>query len=107
MNQQTNKARLRAPFDLLGIKLLDADIAILETRNDFLHGRHPDITKAGPLRSERRINLDLFYASTRFYTLLNMLILKWVGFDNYVVNFPVIQSGATGIKLREEPYRKV
>ena len=107
LNQQTNKARLRVPFDLLGIKLLDADIAILETRNDFLHGRHPDITKAGPLRSERRINLDLFYAATRFYTLLNMLILKWVGFDNYVVNFPVIQSGTTGIKLKEEPYRKV
>lgn len=107
LNQQTNKARLRAPFELLGIPLLDADIAILETRNDFLHGRHPDITKAGPLRSERRVNLDLFYASTRFYTLLNMLVLKWIGFDNYVVNFPVIHSGATGIRLKEKPFRKV
>lgn len=107
LNQQTNKARLRAPFELLGIPLLEADIAILETRNDLLHGRHPDISNAGPSRTERRLNLDLYYASTRFYTLLSMLILKWVGFDNYVINHPFIQSGVTGIKVRERPYRRV
>lgn len=107
INQTTNKARLRAPFELLGITLLEEDLKVLETRNDFLHGRVPDLTGAGKNRTTDRINKDLYYASMRFYTLLNMLILKWIGYDNRVINFPKIHEGFTGIALNEEPYRSV
>ncbi|HUM51549.1 MAG TPA: hypothetical protein PK431_07015 [Chitinophagales bacterium] len=106
-NQTTNKSRLRAPFDLLGINLLPEDLKILETRNDFLHGRIPDITNAGVNRSTERINKDLFYSSIRFYVLINMLILKWIGYDNRVVNYPKIHEGFTEIPLDEEPFRQV
>lgn len=106
-NQTTNKARLRAPFDLLNISLLDEDLKILETRNDFLHGRVPDLTNAGAKRSTDRINKDLYYCSIRFYTLLNMIILKWIGYDNRVVNYPKIHEGFTQISLEEEPFRQV
>jgi hypothetical protein len=106
-NQTTNKNRLKAPFDLLNIKLLDKDLEILETRNDFLHGRIPDLTQAGVDRLTDRINKDLFYASIRLYTLLNMLILKWIGYDNRVVNYPKIHEKSTGIKVKEEPFRLV
>lgn len=107
LNQTTNMARLKAPFDILEIELNEKDIEILKTRNDFLHGRVPDLTKAGKDRTIDRINKDLYYASIKFYTLLNMLILKWVGYDNRVVNLPKIQEGYTQIKLKEEPFRQV
>lgn len=107
LNQTTNKARLKAPFDLLTITINEEDLAILETRNDFLHGRVPDLTNAGAKRSTDRINKDLYYCSMRFYTLLNMLILKWIGYDNRVVNFPKIHEGFTQIRLDEEPFRQV
>lgn len=107
LNQATNKAKLRAPFDYLKIDLLDEDMAILQARNDFLHGRVPDMTNAGKDRSLERQNKDLYYASVRFYTLLNMLILKWIGYDNKVVNYPKINEDYTIIKLKEEPYRQV
>jgi hypothetical protein len=107
INQATNKARLKAPFELLSIELKAEDLKILETRNDFLHGRVPDLTNSGPNRSSERINKDLYYASLRFYTLLNMLILKWIGYDNRVVNYPKIYEVNTGIIIDEEPYRMV
>lgn len=106
-NQTTNKARLRTPFDLLKITLLDEDLKILETRNDFLHGRVPDITNEGEKRSLDRINKDLYYCSIRFYTLLNMIILKWINYDNRVVNYPKIHEGYTNIRVEEEPFRQV
>jgi hypothetical protein len=107
INQPTNKARLKAPFEFLGIELNPLDLQILESRNDFLHGRIPDITKAGANRSIDRMNRDLYYASMRFYTLLNILILKWVGYDNYVLNFPQIHREYCKVKMKEAPYRKV
>jgi hypothetical protein len=75
-------------------------------RNDFLHGRTPDITGAGDERTEERADLDMYYAAMRFYTLLNRLILKWIGYDNYVLNHAKIQENATKIKLREPYYLK-
>jgi hypothetical protein len=107
LNQPTNKSRLKAPFDLLNISINDEDLKILETRNDFLHGRVPDLTNEGSNRSIDRINKDLFYCSMRFYTLLNMIILKWIGYDNRVVNYPKIQENFIGIYLDEEPFRQV
>lgn len=107
INQTTNKARLRAPFEKLGIELLPADLEVLETRNDFLHGRIPDFSKLGIDREDDIKNKDMFYASIRLYTLLNMLILKWIGYDNYVLNYPKIHEGYCKIKLKEPYYRKV
>jgi len=107
LNQTTNKSRLKVPFDLLKIAINDEDLKILETRNDFLHGRVPDLTNAGAKRSTDRINKDLYYCSMRFYTLLNMIILKWIGYDNRVVNYPKIHEGFTQIRLEEEPFRQV
>ena len=87
--------------------MLEHDLKILEARNDFLHGRVPDITDAGKDRSLDRRRKDLYYTSIRFYTLLNMLILKWVGYDNRVINYPKLNEAFTEIKLKEEPYRQV
>jgi hypothetical protein len=106
-NQRTNKMRLQAPFNLLTIAINHEDLKILETRNDFLHGRVPDLTNSGTNRSIERINKDLYYCSMRFYTLLNMIILKWIGYSNRVVNFPKLYEEFTQISLDEEPFREV
>lgn len=107
INQPTNRARLTAPFEKLQIALLPEDIKILNTRNDFLHGRVPKLTQTALDRRSEETNKDLYYASIRFYVLLNILILKWIGYDNYVVNYPKIHEGHFKIRLKESPFRKV
>lgn len=104
INQVTNKSRLRVPFDELGLKLNLKDLELIGTRNDFLHGRIPDLTVAGEMRSDARKNKDLYYASVRFYTLLSRLILAWVGHDSYVLNHAKIQEKFTRILLEDEGY---
>jgi len=106
LNQGTNASRLRAPFDILDISLSDNDLVIINTRNDFLHGRVPDILKVGIDRPESRKGKDMYYASVRLYTLLNRLILKWIGYENYILNHARIQEEATGVKLKEDYYYK-
>lgn len=89
------------------IELLPADLQVLETRNDFLHGRIPDFNKLGIDREDNIKNKDMYYASVRLFTLLSMLILKWIGYDNYVLNYPKIHEKYCQIKLKEPYYRKV
>lgn len=107
LNRTSNRNILKAPFEFLDIQLLDADETIIETRNNFLHGTAPDLTGAGEERTTDRLNSDLYYSALRLSTLLSMLILKWVGYDNYVLNYPKINEASTGIPLDEEPYRKL
>ncbi len=107
INQITNGERLKAPFKKLGIKLLEKDIEVLKSRNDFLHGRIPDLSKKIGYPNLDTKNSDLYYASLRFYTLLSILILKWIGFDNYVINYSKLSQDYTKIKLKEQYFRKV
>lgn len=107
INSKTNSARLRAPFELLGIKLNQGDLDILSTRNDFLHGRFPDLNKKKNNRSIKEIDQELYFVALKFYTLINLLVLKWAGYDSAIPNYPKLRELSTGIKLNEEPFRKV
>lgn len=107
LNQITNLESLKKPFSILNINLLDEDIKVIKSRNDFLHGRVPDFKNAGENRSIELKDYDLFYASVRLYTLLNVLIFKMIGFDNYVLNYPKIYEKNTKYKVKEVCYRKV
>ena len=95
------------PFKILEINLLDDDIKIINSRNDFLHGRTPDYMKIGERRSIYDKDRDMYYASVRMYTLLNILILKYIGYNNYVINFSKIYEKETGYLVNESYYRKV
>jgi len=106
INDVTNQSRLRVPFKLLNIELTASDFKTIDTRNKFLHGTVPDMTEVGEVRSERREDLDRYYAALRLYTLLNRLILKWAGYGNYLINHAKIQEEATGVKLKEPYYIK-
>ncbi|AWM14650.1 hypothetical protein DI487_12820 [Flavobacterium sediminis] len=107
INQITNLESLKKPFSILGITLLDEDLKVIKSRNDFLHGRVPDFKKQGANRSIELKDYDLYYASVRLYTLLNVLIFKMIGFDNYILNFPKIYEKNTKFKVKEKHYRRV
>ncbi|WP_035141596.1 hypothetical protein [Flavobacterium daejeonense] len=107
INQITNLESLKKPFSILGITLLDEDLKVIKSRNDFLHGRVPDFKKQGANRSIELKDYDLYYASVRLYTLLSVLIFKMIGFDNYLLNFPKIYEKNTKYKLKEDYYRKI
>lgn len=107
INQMTNSERLKAPFDILGIDLLEEDLKVISSRNDFLHGRVPDFKGLGNERSIELKDNDLYYATVRLYTLLNTLIFKMIGFDNYILNFAKIYENDTTYKVKESYHKKV
>ena len=106
LNQGTNNDKLILCFEKLKIKLFKDDLKVIKSRNLFLHGNLPNYKK----KKNRSINdkdLDMYYTSIRIYTLLNMLILKHIGYDNYVINFAKIYEKNTGYFINEDYYRKV
>lgn len=107
INQITNLESLKKPFSILNINLSEEDLKVIKSRNDFLHGRVPDFKKQGVNRSIKLKDYDLYYASVRLYTLLNILIFKMIGFDNYLLNFPKIYEKNTRYKVKENHYRKI
>lgn len=106
INQNTNNNKLKAPFAKYGIVLNVADNAIIKSRDELLHGRTPLLGKK-KFANEQEEGKHLFYCSSKLYTLLNMLILKSIGYDNRVVNYPKIDESFTGFILNEDHYRLV
>ena len=71
------------------------DIAAIEHRNDFLHGRITELPNANgePKKVSREVSsMEIYYISLRLYMLVSMLILKYIGYDGRIVNQPKIQQ---------------
>ncbi len=103
INQVSNKIKLSKPFELLGFKLNVDDIRVIERRNDLLHGRlslnyEDDIEKA---------DSELYLIATKLYTLINVLLLKQIGFSGYIINWPVYNKHVHKQKLNEEVFRLI
>lgn len=103
LNQVSNKTRLTKPFELLGFNLNIDDVRMIERRNDLLHGRlslnfDNDIEKA---------DNELYLIATKLYTLINILILKQIGFSGYIINWPVFSEQVHKQKLNEDLFRKI
>ncbi|MCD2424325.1 hypothetical protein LQ567_16215 [Niabella pedocola] len=107
INQMTNKEKLLAPFRALGINLDSTDEKIINSRNDFLHGRVPDYRELGKSRKIEVQDQDLYYGSLSLYTLLSILLLRYIGFNGYVFNYPKIYEKETGYKCNQKYFRKV
>lgn len=103
INQIPNKVKLTKPFEILGFKLNKNDENVIERRNDLLHGRLSLEYGAENDMADR----ELYLIATKLYTLINVLILKQVGFDNYIVNWPVHNKHVHKKKLSEEVFRKI
>ncbi|WP_162128011.1 hypothetical protein [Flavobacterium phycosphaerae] len=80
----SNAMKLREPFDQLGISLSNLDEKAIDYRNDLLHGNilMHDETK----RTSKEIDNRMIYVSAKLYTLISKLILKYCGYNGYVIN---------------------
>jgi hypothetical protein len=102
INQPTNKDTLLKPFEYLKIPINELDKQTIAHRNDLLHGRY-DLKSAFEGENNDKYR---FSASLRLYTLLSALILKYVGFDNRVIN-QTKRSDSLNIAFEEEPFRQI
>lgn len=103
INQPTNKDTLIKPFEYLKIPINDIDKQTVAHRNDLLHGRY-DLKST--YESENNQNYR-FLISTRLYTLLSALIMKYIGFDNMIINYPKKYEYLLNITSDEEPFRQI
>lgn len=101
----TNSEKLVQPFEQLGIVLTAGDREILAHRNDLLHGNML-LTNIEEL-SEGNINNYIQYASGKFYTLISSLILKYIGYSGYLINYAKFYEKQCGIETNEDFYRLI
>jgi hypothetical protein len=104
LTSPTNRDKLKAPFSILKIPLTALDEEVLMYRNDFLHG-NINLTPSSDKR--KGYSMDSFEISMRLYTLINMIIVRLVGFEGYVLNHVRLQQKGIGKKINEEPFRSV
>ena len=103
INSPTNREKLKAPFTFQNILLTDIDEEILEYRNDFLHGN----INLKPKKGKKPYSMDSFEISLRLLTLLNMSIMKMIGYEGYIINHVKTQENAKKKKINEEYYRTI
>jgi hypothetical protein len=102
INQPTNKDTLLKPFEYLKIPINELDKQTIAHRNDLLHGRYDLKSTLGVKNNDKY----RYSASLRLYTLLSALILKYIGFDNRVINHPK-RNDSLNIAFEEEPFRQI
>lgn len=106
INQRTNRDKLLIPFKILKIPITTTDIEAIEQRNAFLHGRTPMVQEIEP-RSINEVDKFRYYLYLKLYVLISSVIMKYVGFDNLVLNYPKIYEKSTEIELTEEYYKQI
>jgi len=106
INQRTNRDKLLIPFNILHIPISSTDIEAIEQRNAFLHGRTPMIQEIEP-KSINEADKFRYYLYLKLYVLVSSIIMKYIGYDNLVVNYPKIYESETEVELNEEYYRQI
>lgn len=106
INQRTNSGKLLVPFEILEISISATDKEAIEQRNAFLHGRTPMIKETAPETIDDS-DKNRYYLFLKLYVLISSIILKYIGYDSLIVNYPKIYENRTGVKLNEEYYRQI
>lgn len=102
LNQPTNRDSLTAPFLKLGYTLNQLEIKCIDNRNKFLHGSLP--VKSN---DEDENFKELYLNSITIHKLIYILILKLIGFEGYIINYPKLHEQTTGKPLKEELFIKI
>jgi hypothetical protein len=103
LNQSPNIVKLAKPFEMLGFALNEQDKRIIERRNDLLHGR----LNLDYQNNDTGADREMYLIATKLYTLINVLILKRVGYSGYIVNWPVYNKHVHKVNLKEELFRRI
>lgn len=100
----TNNEKLILPFQQLKIDLTYEDIEVIEHRNDLLHGNI--LLKNEKIRI-KDIDSYMGYVSAKLYTLISALVLKYIGYNGYIINYSKFYEENCQIKTEEEFYRLI
>lgn len=101
----TNIEKLTLPFEQVNIKLTVNDIKAIEHRNDLLHGNI--LLERKELKSESDINNYMGYISGKLFTLISALILKYIGYEGYIINYAKFYEDLCEIETIEEYFRLI
>jgi hypothetical protein len=102
LNQPTNRDSLIAPFTKLGYSLNSNEIKCIDNRDRFLHGSLP--VKSN---DEDENFKELYFNSITIHKLIYILILKLIGFEGYIINYPKLHEEVTGKPLDESLFLKI
>lgn len=101
INNPTNRDKLTKPFEIYKIELGEDDITAIDNRNNFLHGRNIKIEEG----SDEFI--EIWNISMRLNKLINILILKHIGFSGYVINHLKYNEQSLGYKIKEDLFEEI
>lgn len=106
INSPTNRDKLIKPFEILKIPITIEDKSVIDHRNDFLHGKITIYEKQDKKELEDENN-RLFYLMLKLFTLNSALVLKRIGFKNFIVNYPKVYFRDKKLLNDEEVYRRI
>ena len=104
--QPTNRDKLRLSFDALNLKLSINDLNQIERRNDLLHGNNLFASQNLPLEDEAK---EILYLNFQLNYLVNVLILKYIGYSGAVMNLSKIIKITSNLETvkNEKPYKVI
>ncbi len=102
INKPTNASKLQKSFEVLGYNLKPYELSALKARDKFQHGELPvdEITDDAIFRK-------VYYICLIMHRLIYILVLKRIGFDGYIINYPQLHSHITQRDLGEDLLYKI
>lgn len=97
INSLTNKQKLLLPFSFYKCNLTDEEIAAIQNRNDFLHGRIPETAD--------RHQLPITVARLLFC--VNNLVMKYLEYEGYIFHPPSLYQLNNKIKIERNLLVKI
>lgn len=102
LNNPSNADKLKKPFELLGYTLNSYEIAVIKHRDLFQHGKLPSDPE-----SEDGVFKDVYYSCMILHRLFYILVLKYIGFEGYIINYPQLHKHITSKDLKEDLLYKI
>lgn len=102
LNKPTNADKLKKPFELFGYLLKDYEKEVIKHRDVFQHGGLP-----GDPDSPDAVFKDVYYSCMVLHRLIVILVLKYIGFSGYIINYPQLHKHITAKDLSEDLLYKI
>jgi len=102
LNRPSNADKLKRPFELVGYTLNNYEKEVIKHRDLFQHGKLP----SNP-QSEETVFKDVYYSCMILHRLFYILILKYIGFAGYIINYPQLHIHITNEDLSQDLLYKI
>lgn len=102
MNNISNQEKFNLVMNRIGHKRSASDDDAISQRNLSLHGSQ--VNKTSPNSTDAD---DYFYYSTVLCRLCYCLLFRYCGFDNYIINLPVLYDLEPACNLKEQVLIKI